>query len=112
MDFTEDGQTGLVVGSFGTARHTSDAGELWRVLVMPTDEYLCDVVLISSDLAAVVTDPGSLLITTEPDFTNWEKHQTGELSAFFGLAITETNLMLAGWDGRVLEVPLSEYSGF
>ena len=72
LDFTEDGQTGLVVGSFGTAWHTSDAGESWRELVMPTDEYLRDVVLISSGLAAVVSDQGSLLMTTEPDFTNWE----------------------------------------
>ena len=118
LSFANNGQVGLVVGAYGTAWLTLDGGASWRKLEVGTDEDLRDVMLISSNAAVAVTDQGSLLVAVEPAFTNWGKLHTESVSPFFGLALTQTTLMLAGWDGQVLAVPRSShpslvnYTGF
>ena len=58
-----------------------------------------------------VSDRGSLLVTSDLVSADWEILQNAELNSFFAVSPAETGLAIAGWNGRIFEVPSLGYSG-
>jgi len=95
--FTEE-NTGWVVGGGGVMMHTTNAGNTWDTVTVPTDSYLHQIQFIDSDYGWVVGTEdnltGGIILRTTDGGTNWERIDISAGNLFFSVCFLNQDL---GW---------------